>query len=130
MRMRNDRRMWPVLTLAVLLAAGCKAVGDGAGTGSTATAGGAEGGGMQSTSSAMTVESPSGSCTDAGSSDTVPCMGMASGTTVSFKVVQPAKVDSGSTSTVPYAALMADCTSSGDSGSTSTVPCTVVVKKK
>ena len=83
--------------------------------------------GLQSTSSAMTAEAPAGTCTDSGSTSNVPCIGLDSGTTVSFKVLPPP--DSGSTSTVPYAALTVECQES-DSGSTSTVPCTIFVKKK
>ena len=70
---------------------------------------------------------PSGTCTDSGTTSSVPCMGMRSGTTVTFKVMS--STDSGSTSTVPYAALTVQCQES-DSGSTSTVPCAVFVKKK
>src|SRR5687768_805747 len=107
----DDRRMLPALVLAVLLATGCNgnvpATGEATGT----------------TQAAMTADlAPAGTCTEAGSGDTIPCMGLTSGTTVALKVEPP---DSGSTSTVPFAKLTAECT---DSGSTSTVPCTVYVK--
>lgn len=119
MRTRDDARMWPALALAVVLfAAGC-ADGDAPPVSDTGT--------VSSTSAAMTADSmaPAGTCTEAGTTDTVPCMGLDNGTTVTLKVVPPP--DSGSTSTVPFKTLAADC---ADSGSTSNVPCTVVVKKK
>ncbi len=128
MRTRDDRRTWPGVMLALLLAAGCGDAGGGAAAGGTAGGEGAPSGEMGSTSSAMTAEAPAGTCTDAATADTVPCIGLPSGTAVTLKVQRG---DSGSTSTVPYSALAADCGgSSSDSGSTSTVPCTVVVKKK
>ena len=115
MRMRAE---WlSVRTLAlVVLVIGCGDSGGGAAVGNTE--------GVQSTSSAMMAEAPAGTCTDSGSTSNVPCIGLSTGTTVSF-AVQPTS-DSGSTSTVPYAALTVTCQ---DSGSTSTVPCTIYVKK-
>ena len=101
MTIRDDGRMLPAVVLAALLAAGC------------------------SQAASDLNLAPAGTCTEAGSTDPVPCMGLESGTTVMLKVEPPP--DSGSTSTVPYARLVAECT---DSGSTSTVPCTIVVKKK
>jgi hypothetical protein len=116
--MRAEWRSVRALALVVLVS-GCGDSGGGAAVGSTE--------GLQSTSSAMTAEAPAGTCTDSGSTSNVPCIGLASGTTVSFKVLPPP--DSGSTSTVPYAALTVEC-QEADSGSTSTVPCTIIVKKK
>lgn len=123
MRMRAEGRVSAAL-LAVLLATGC---GSGSGGGGAAGTGAGSEGGLQSTQSAMTAEAPLGTCTESGTGDTIPCYGMESGTTVMLKVEPPR--DSGSTSTVPFSALVADCWK-GDSGSTSTVPCTVSVKSK
>ena len=119
MRMRADRLSVAALALAILLI-GCN--GDSGGGAAVGNAGG-----LESTSSAMTAEAPAGTCTDSGSTSNVPCIGLASGTTVSFKVLP--SPDSGSTSTVPYAALTVEC-QEADSGSTSTVPCTIFVKKR
>lgn len=119
MRMRDDARMWPALALVgVLFAAGCVRE-DAPPAGDSGT--------VSSTTAAMTADpiAPAGTCTEAGTTDTVPCMGLDGGTTVTLKVMSAS--DSGSTSTVPFKTLVADC---ADSGSTSTVPCTVFVKKK
>ena len=99
MRMRAEWRAAPALGLVVLYLAGCG-------------------------SRPAPAVAPSGTCSDSGSTTSVPCIGMSSGTTVAFKVLPPP--DSGSTSTVPYSALTVTCQ---DSGSTSTVPCIIVVKK-
>jgi hypothetical protein len=117
MRKREDARMWPAAALiAVAAAAGC---------------------GGQPVPDSEAVESEpvemvaAAVCQDSGSTSTVPCAGLSSGTSVSFKVLPSS--DSGSTSTVPYARLAADCTESGsgaDSGSTSTVPCAIYVRKQ
>ena len=123
MRMRTEGRVAAAL-LAVLLAAGC---GSGSGGGGAAGMGAGGEGGLQSTQSAMTAEAPLGTCIEMGSGDSIPCAGLDSGTTVTFKVEPPP--DSGSTSTVPFAALAVNC-QKGDSGSTSTVPCAVFVRQK
>jgi len=118
MRMRAEWLSVRASALVVLVI-GCGDSGGGAAAGNTE--------GVQSMSSAMTAEAPEGTCTDSGSTSNVPCIGLPTGTTVSF-ALQPTS-DSGSTSTVPYAALTVECQES-DSGSTSTVPCTIYVKKK